>query len=176
MVRDRYILLYLVILLCFVATFGVKFATAHDLSHQIIIINQLKTSCTLMSGEIDVKKHTLQLEFYNHAAIKTSPQYVCVAESIKEFSDLRMIDSYKISLDKMGSINQASFSNTDFTKGKTYIMWINDTPIKTLSSDQKMILLEKAKAILAEQNRLICIEVYKSIDEMVNEVGKNYIE
>lgn len=171
----NYVLLCVIILLFLGAILGRDFAKADGPSSQIILINHVKTDCVLISGMIDTKQHTFQLEYLANAR-KDKSLYVHIAESINEFTDIKMIGSFRIPLNLQKLFGNATYSNVNLTKGKIYIVWSTESQVINLSSSEKKSLLERAEATLAEQYRLVYIGAYKSVDEMVDETGKNYEE
>lgn len=168
-------MLYVLLILFMSTTYGcIIMKASSPSSDKIIFLNNMEKYCILTSGEVDSKNHIFKLEYY---PLDNKRKYsVNVVEAINEYTDIKVIGTFSINLDIQGQFGKATFSNANLTKGKKLIIWVSEKPINNLSSNEKKSILERAKAVLAEQYRLAYIGAYKSVDEMANEIGKNYEE
>lgn len=154
-------------------------ANVHSKSYQIILINNYYSGIFMETANIDTKNQTIEINYLPWSPSEVTNIELNVGEIIGFYKDIKIIQTNVIeNIDLKPKQNYITkiFSLKEFEKGMFVVLWVgnlipsynNFTP---LTKDQ---LLERAKAIRWEQDRLTNVFSDMGTEELKKEVTRNF--
>ncbi len=146
-------------------------------SYQLFFINDYRNVIFFLTGDINIKNKSLQLEYEPRSSDNTRVN-VIIGEVIGHFKEIKVLDSLEIVPEQLKYREKSKikeFNVRNLRKGIKLIVWINDViPERTnFIHLDKLTILERAKAIYLEQQRLAIFGIDKGEKALLIEAARN---